>query len=96
MQIIRARVDGQLFILNTGTDVAALKALIVTAVREGADFVDFDTIGRELVSVLITPTIPVRFEILERSQEQVDEWEEHPPSLDGHVDAETYLTSVEP
>ncbi|PPF79065.1 hypothetical protein C5B96_13560 [Subtercola sp. Z020] len=92
MQIIKARVDGQIFLLRAGTDIAALKSSIVAAVRHGADFVDFDTAGRGLISVLITPTIPVRFEIVERSQEQVDDWQENPPSIDGLVDAETYLT----
>jgi hypothetical protein len=92
MQIIKARVDGQVLLLTAATDVDALKSSIVQAVRQGADFVEFDTVGRGLVSVLITPTVPVRFEILERSQEQVDDWAENPPSIDGLIDAETYLT----
>lgn len=95
MRIIKARVDGQMFILSPGTDVAALKSQVVAAARGGADFLDFGTVGHGVVSVLITSMIPVRFEVLDRSQEQVDEWEQHPPFIDGLVDADAYLARLE-
>ncbi|WP_347976538.1 hypothetical protein [Microbacterium sp. ProA8] len=84
-EITRARVDGQAFILDPGQDVGELKRLIVEAVRHGGGFVQFETIGRSTITALITPHIGVRFELLERSDEQLMEWAENPPSMDpGH------------
>lgn len=91
MNIIQARIDGQRFFLSEDHDLTALKQQIVTAVREGADFVEFESIGRGSISVLITPTIPVRFETISRTDEQVDEWEHNPPPIDTHLDMDEYL-----
>ena len=81
-EVIRARVDGQMFILDPEQDVEELQRQIVAAVQQGAGFVKFQTLGRSAISVLITPTIGVRFEVLERSEEQLHEWAENPPSIE--------------
>jgi hypothetical protein len=39
-------------------------------------------VGRSVVSVLITPQVGVRFEVLERDEAQLAEWEQNPPHID--------------
>jgi hypothetical protein len=82
MQVIKLRIDGQVYFLPAETDLLALRAEIVTAVRSGADFVEFETHGHGQVAVLMTPHLPVRFEAVERSAETVEAWEVEPPSFD--------------
>jgi hypothetical protein len=82
VQIVRVRVDGQMFILDPDQDAAELQRQIIEAVQQGAGFVGFRTVGRSTISVLISPGIGVRFETLERSEEQLREWEENPPSIE--------------
>jgi hypothetical protein len=84
--IHKVRVDGQMFILQPGQDVKELQADILRAAERGAGFVDFQTIGRSNISVLITPNVGVRFESLERTDEQIAEWEHDPPSIDTTMD----------
>ncbi|MEF2977304.1 hypothetical protein [Subtercola sp. YIM 133946] len=38
--------------------------------------------GRGIVAVLVTQNLPVRFETVERSADQVSEWEENPPRIE--------------
>lgn len=90
MLVTKLRVDGQIYYLPDTTDIHELKERIVTSVREGAAFVDFDTHGHGQVSVLMTPQIPVRFEVVERSQEEVDDWTDAPPSTDLDPDFLSY------
>ena len=81
-------------VLAEGEDVDALKAKIVTACQGGkAAFVDFESVGRGLISVLMTPNLPVRFETIERSEEQMREWESVPPAVtdEQNTDVEGYL-----
>jgi hypothetical protein len=80
--ISKLRVDGQMFILEPGQDVAGLEEEILEAVRGGAGFVRFGTVGRGLVSVLVTPKIGVRFESLERTEQEIAEMELDPPPID--------------
>ena len=82
MMITQLRIDGQVFFLTAETDRLALKSEIVAAVRSGADFVTFNTHGHGEVDVLMTPHIPVRFETVERTEQEVDSWESDPPSAD--------------
>ncbi|MDY0908845.1 hypothetical protein [Microbacterium sp. CFBP9034] len=82
MKIDRVRVDGQMFILEPGQDVGSLQDQILAAARDGAGFVQFDTVGRSRVSVLITPRVAVRFEVIERDAEQLADWERNPPTID--------------
>ena len=89
MLVTTLRVDGQNYNLPNTIDIAAVKAQIIAAVCGSAAFVDFDTLGNGQVSVLITPQTPVRFEIVERTQEEVEEWTFPPPTID--VDLE-YLS----
>ena len=82
VHVTRVRFDGQTFLLDPAQDVAAAKEAVVTAAREGADFVDFRTVGHGVISLLITAHIPVRFETVERSAGQLKRLEEDPPPLD--------------
>lgn len=82
MKVNKVRVDGQTFILEPHQDVQLLQDRILDAVREGAGFVQFETIGRATISVLITPGVPVRFEVIDRTEEQVTEWEARPPRIE--------------
>jgi phosphosulfolactate synthase (CoM biosynthesis protein A) len=82
MYVNMVRFDGQTFFLDEGQDVAETKRQIVAAVREGSDFVDFVTIGHGTISLLVTPSVPVRFEVIERSEEQLERLHSHPPPID--------------
>jgi hypothetical protein len=84
--IHKVRVDGQMFILQPGQDVKELQAHILKAAERGAGFVDFQTIGRSNISVLITPNVGVRFESIERTDQQIEAWEHDPPSIDTTTD----------
>jgi hypothetical protein len=82
MIINKVHVDGQTFILAADQNVAALKQEIVAALGGGRSaFVDFATVGLGLISVLITPHLPIRFETIERTEEQMLEWEAYPPAV---------------
>lgn len=65
MQIVQARIDGQAFSLESGADLGDTKRRILEAVLRGAGFVDIDVRGGRRLSVLVTPAIPVRFEVFE-------------------------------
>ena len=65
MQIVQARIDGQTFVVAGGEDLGHLKERILEAARAGAGFVDIDGVNGRRFSVLVTPAIPVRFEIFE-------------------------------
>ncbi|WP_150308277.1 hypothetical protein [Planctomonas psychrotolerans] len=82
MRLHKVRVDGQEFFLSEVQEIDDLKELIVAAVRQGGDFVTFHTVGRGPISVLCTPGIPVRIEVVERSEAEVDGWSAAPPSFD--------------
>ena len=82
MKIIKMRIDGQQFYLAPDLDLAALKKQLLDSARDVAEFVDFQPIGHGVMSVLMTPQTPVRLEVEERSDEQVAEWEDHPPTSD--------------
>jgi hypothetical protein len=75
MQITKVRVDGQDFILSPDQNLTDLRETILAAVRRGADFVEFDTVGRDNMFVLVTPSLPIRFEITERAEDPIEEWE---------------------
>jgi len=91
MRITKVRFDGQAFLLDPAYDVAATKSRIVTAAREGADFVDFETVGHGTISLLITPNLPIRFETIERTEEELAQIEADPPPLDAEAFNEWYL-----
>ncbi len=82
MKVTKVRFDDQTFLLDPEQDVEEAKLAIVTAVREGSDFVDFHTVGHGTISLLVTPNLPVRFEIIERTEEDMDRLEADPPPLD--------------
>lgn len=86
MKVNKVRVDGQMFILDPAQDVEELQRDILEAIRGGGKFVRFDTVGRATISVLITAGIPIRFEVIDRPEAQIDEWEKRPPLIepDGH------------
>lgn len=82
MLINKVRFDGQTFLLGQDQDVDELKSEIVAAVRRGSDFVDFQTIGHGTISLLVTPSMPVRFQVIERTEEQLQVVEAEPPPFD--------------
>jgi hypothetical protein len=82
MRLNKVRFDGQTFLLDPDQDVDLTKEAIVMAAREGSDFVDFRTVGHGTISLLVTPTVPVRFEVVERSEEQFEQFEADPLPLD--------------
>jgi hypothetical protein len=82
MEITRVRFDGSFFFLAIEQDVDDTKAAIVAAVRDGAGFVDFHTVGHGTISLLVTPTVPIRFETVTRSEEELTQFEMHPLPLE--------------
>jgi hypothetical protein len=58
----RIRIDGTTFALAPGQDVPTLKRSIEAAAASGAAFVDFDAVGSQTISVLISNGAAVRFE----------------------------------
>lgn len=85
MKITKLQIDGQTFYLNDTQDVDALQQQIVDAASAQAAFVHFSTVGRGEVSVLVTPFLGVRFEVQDRSAEEVETWEEHPPAIESYL-----------
>jgi hypothetical protein len=82
VKVNKVRFDGQTFLLAPDQDVNETKEAIVAAVRGGSDFVDFRTVGHGTISLLMTPTVPVRFEVIERSAEELERFEIDPPPID--------------
>ncbi|HEX5859464.1 MAG TPA: hypothetical protein VFY91_15270 [Microbacterium sp.] len=82
MRIIKVRFDNQTFLLDPDQDVEETKRAIVAAAREGSEFVDFRTVGHGTISLLVTPNLPVRFEVVERSEEELEALEADPPPID--------------
>jgi hypothetical protein len=82
MLITKVSFDGQTFLLNADQDLAETKKAIVSAVRDGSDFVDFRTIGHGTISLLVTPHVPVRIQTIDRTEEQINRMEEEPPPID--------------
>lgn len=81
MQTNTIHIDGQAFLLGAEEDVAGLKARIVAAASEGAAFIDFDSVDRGTVSVLVTPGMGVRFETGARRAGPFGEWEPFPAAV---------------
>lgn len=82
MNITKVSFDGQTFLLDPDQDVADTKKAIVSAARDGSDFVDFQTIGHGTISLLVTPHVPVRIQTIDRSEEQISRMQEEPPPID--------------
>jgi len=85
MNITKLQIDGQAFYLDEAQDVDVLQSQIVEAASTSAAFVHFGTIAHGRVSVLVTPHLGVRFEVQERTEEEVAEWEAHPPVIDSSM-----------
>jgi hypothetical protein len=81
MRVAKLRIDGQEFYLPPEVDVAALREQLLAAVTGRPAFVEFRSVGRGEVSVLVTQQVPIRFEIEERSEAQMDEWDADPASI---------------
>jgi hypothetical protein len=82
MLVTKVRFDGQVFLLDPAHDVESTKQRIVAAAREGADFVDFQTVGHGTISLLVTQNLPIRFETIERSEDDLARLEADPPPID--------------
>lgn len=78
----RLRIDGQAFLLPGTVNIDQLKQELMTAVQVGAAFVNFDTHSHGQVSVLMTPHIPVRFESMEKTDDEAGEWVDSAPTFD--------------
>lgn len=86
MKVHKLKVDGQTFILAPDQDIETLQSEILAAAREGAGFVQFVTVGRSQVRALITPYVGVRFEVMERDEDEIAAWEHSPPVIDHFED----------
>jgi hypothetical protein len=95
MSTTEVHVSGQMFILSSNSVVEALKNEVVMAVRGGGSFVDFDTVGHGIMSMLITTMIPVRFQTIEGPQDQVDEGEERSLAIDSLVEFDAFLRDLD-
>lgn len=84
MKVIQLRIDGQEFFLPAQVDLEGLQQQLLEAVTGPPAFVSFQPTGHGEVTVLITPHVPIRFEVQERSESEVEEWAEHPPEIDVH------------
>lgn len=82
MHVVKVRFDGQTFLLDPHQDIDETKRTIVAAAREGADFVDFQTVGHGTISLLVTSNLSVRFEVIERTAEELERIEADPPPID--------------
>lgn len=82
VKVNKVRVDGQMFILDPDQDVEQLQREILDAIRAGGKFVNFNTVGRATISVLITAGIAVRFEVIDTPDGQLDQWEKRPPLIE--------------
>ncbi len=82
MDVTKVRFDEQMFLLDPTSDVDETKQAIVLAARDGSDFVDFHTVGHGTISLLVTPNLAVRFEVIEKTEEELEQLEADPPPLD--------------
>jgi hypothetical protein len=82
VKVTKLRIDGQFFYLDHEQDIPALKAEILDSVIKGPRFIDFTAIGHGAVSVLMMPSLGARFEIQERAEEEVADWDDYPPVID--------------
>jgi hypothetical protein len=89
MLVTHLRIDGQIFILPIETDVSALKERILATARAGLGFVDFTARGHGDVSVLMTPSVPVRFEVVDVPGDEGEGWDEG--SLSFEFDLNTFV-----
>ena len=84
MKITKLRIDGQVFYLAADLDLDALKEQILHAAAGRPDFVTFTPVGHGEVTVLVTASTPVRFEVEEHAEDEVSGWDENPPTIDLH------------
>lgn len=82
MKVVKLRIDGQMFFLPAELDLPELQKQILAAVAGPAAFVSFRPVGYGEVTVLVTAHVPVRFEVEEHSEAEVEEWMEHPRAID--------------
>jgi hypothetical protein len=87
--ITKLRIEGQYFFLAEDADQEQLEREMVTAIRAGGDFVRFETHGHGRVSVLMTVHFSVRFEVTERTEDEIAGWVGTPPSMD--IDPDSYF-----
>jgi hypothetical protein len=82
MKVVKLRIDGQMFFLRAEVDLPELQKQILAAVTGPAAFVSFRPVGYDEVTVLVTPHVPIRFEVEEHAESEVEEWAERPPAID--------------
>jgi hypothetical protein len=82
MKVVKLRIDGQMFFLPTDVDLPELQQQILAAVSGPPAFITFRPVGYHEVTVLVTAHVPIRFEVEEHAESEVDEWAERPPAID--------------
>lgn len=90
MIVTKLRIDGQEFHLPEDADTDRIKERVLDAVREGAGFVDFTARGHGRISVLMTPRVAVRFEVVDRSEAEIAGWDDAQGSFE--FDPATFIS----
>jgi hypothetical protein len=76
MIVNKMTVDGNEYFLDPEQSIDDAKSSVIDAVQHGGGLVDIQVIGRAKVSVLVSQSIPVVFEIID-ADENTDEGSEN-------------------
>ncbi|GAA4265944.1 hypothetical protein [Frondihabitans peucedani] len=90
MLVTTLRIDGQEFFLPDEADIDQIKERVLAAAREGAGFVDFTVRDQGRISVLMTPRVAVRFEVVDRSEAETAGWDDDHGSFE--FDPATFIS----
>jgi hypothetical protein len=82
----RVTIGSDTVFLSDEQDVSELKKAILRAVRAGGDFVDLWIDSHTRTSVLITPGLAVKFEIIELAIADASDWDGSFPLSDMDFD----------
>jgi hypothetical protein len=76
-------VGGRAFVLDPDQDVDQLQAAAVNAVKAGGATVDFGPVGSRMLSVVLSPGVPVFFETVEYEEDRAEiDRSAHPFDID--------------
>ncbi|WIB65743.1 hypothetical protein [Curtobacterium sp. MCBD17_040] len=73
MRRVTMNVDGTSYPLAQGQDAATLEAAVVDADRAGADVVRVTLYGNRGLDVVVTPGVPITFEVEDVAEEDRDD-----------------------
>ncbi|PRY64682.1 hypothetical protein B0I08_11267 [Glaciihabitans tibetensis] len=71
----RVTIGAETVFLNDDQSIMELKKAVLRAVRAGGDFVDFWIDDSTRLSVLVSPGLTVKFEIVELSLAEPTDWD---------------------